>query len=96
MCGIVVSSIAMIGIILALISILINSFFEVYQARKNDSTLKQLYSELNQLDRWLSSDFPIVEEVNDYLRARLESSTNISINEFRNGLREKYGIRCPD
>ncbi len=89
-CGIATSTVIVIGITICVICIIINSVFEAAQGRKNDSTQERLHSELNQLDRWLSYDFPIVEELNDYLRERLNESTSVSISDFRDGLREKY------
>lgn len=92
-CGIVTSSVVAIGMAMFLICIVINSYVEASQARKNDTTRNRLHSELNQLDRWLCYDFPIVEELTDYLRERINESPRICINEFREGLREKYGTR---
>lgn len=92
-CGIVTSTVIVAGVVSLFVCMTINSVFEAAQDRKNDAMRERLHAELNQLDRWLSYDFPVVEEVSDYLREKLNESTSIGISEFRDGLRKKYGAR---
>lgn len=89
-CGILTSTMVAVLASVFLVICLINSAYESSWRRAESETRSRVEGDLHTIERWMGNDFPIVEDVADYLRDRLNESTSVSMSDFRDGMREKY------
>src|SRR5262245_51481779 len=80
-----------------LIAALITTKFTIHTYRAHLQVAAErlrILSSLDELDRWCSRDFPIVEEVTLWLRMQINQEDDaINVSTFREELRQRYLTR---
>jgi hypothetical protein len=85
-----------IGALVAIAAVCLVIYCYIYKSvnvaadRADAKTREKIASSLNEIERWCSYEYPVIEEVCKHLRAVNDDQPHSSINQFRELLRRKY------
>lgn len=85
--SLLVTIVVLLGVALWIVTLISD---RIYSARQ-DSERLHIRAKLHMLDRWCAYDFPIIEDVCAYLVAEMNDDLTMSVSDFRDLLRKKWG-----
>lgn len=88
--GIVCATLITAAVCFVVIAACIARIYADADAYRRTDANDRAYAEINQAERWLSYEWPIVEDLAEHLRCALNDTAHESISDFRDRMRKKY------
>lgn len=88
--GIICAAAITVTACFAVITVCVARIYADAERYRNTDENDRAYAAINLADRWLSYEWPIVEDVAEHLRNAMNDTAHENMSDFRDRMRRKY------